>query len=404
MGYAKEATLLCAMLSERDIFKNARDESDLLSRFTHLQERDFNSQYINGFMAQEVIKQADLILKKLKNIQKISKYEGSFIPETIAVLLLLAYPDRLAKRRAKNDNRYKLSNAKGAVISVEDALFNEEYLVVANLHAHAKDSFINLAIAIDFATLEEYFANTIEIKEQLLYNKESKKFDLKESAHFLELELYSKPLALSKEHKMTPLLLELIQEEGLGLLTWSKRAKSLQDRIAFVNLHLDESMESLSDEVLLGSLDVWLEPFMGDVKSPKMLESLDIYPMLLSLVSWQNQQELSLLAPEKVSVPSGSNIFIDYSDITKPALYVKLQEMFGLEETPKIFNSQLALQIQLLSPAMRPIQITYDLSSFWKNSYTEVRKELRGKYKRHYWPENPYEAVATKNTKKHMMK
>jgi len=404
MGYAKEATLLCAMLSERDIFKNARDESDLLSRFTHLQERDFNSQYINGFVAQEVIKQADLILKKLKKIQKVSKYEGSFIPETIAVLLLLAYPDRLAKRRAKNDNRYKLSNAKGAVISVEDTLFNEEYLVVANLHAHAKDSFINLAMAIDFATLEEYFAHAIEIKEQLLYNKESKKFDLKESAHFLQLELYSKPLALSKEHKMTPLLLELIQEEGLGLLTWSKRAKSLQDRIAFVNLHLDESMESLNDEVLLDSLDVWLEPFMGDVKSPKMLESLDIYPMLLSLVSWQNQQELSLLAPEKVSVPSGSNIFIDYSDITKPALYVKLQEMFGLEETPKIFNSQLALQIQLLSPAMRPIQITYDLSSFWKNSYAEVRKELRGKYKRHYWPENPYEAVATKNTKKHMMR
>lgn len=404
MGYAKEATLLCAMLSERDIFKNARDESDLLSRFTHLQERDFNSQYINGFMAQEVIKQANLILKKLKNIQKVSKYEGSFNPETIAVLLLLAYPDRLAKCRAKNDNRYKLSNAKGAVISVEDALFNEEYLVVANLHAHAKDSFINLAMAIDFATLEEYFAHAIEIKEQLLYNKESKKFDLKESAHFLQLELYSKPLALSKEHKMTPLLLELIQEEGLGLLTWSKRAKSLQDRIAFVNLHLDESMESLSDEVLLDSLDVWLEPFMGDVKSPKMLESLDIYPMLLSLVSWQNQQELSLLAPEKVSVPSGSNIFIDYSDITKPALYVKLQEMFGLEETPKIFNSELALQIQLLSPAMRPIQITYDLSSFWKNSYAEVRKELRGKYKHHYWPEDPYEAVATKNTKKHMMK
>ncbi|MBL1245026.1 MAG: ATP-dependent helicase HrpB [Sulfurimonas sp.] len=404
MGYAKEATLLCAMLSERDIFKNARDESDLLSRFTHLQERDFNSQYINGFVAQEVIKQADLILKKLKKIQKVSKYEGSFIPETIAVLLLLAYPDRLAKHRAKNDNRYKLSNAKGAVISVEDALFNEEYLVVANLHAHAKDSFINLAMAIDFATLEEYFAHAIEIKEQLLYNKENKKFDLKEFAHFLELELYSKPLALSKEHKMTPLLLELIQEEGLGLLTWSKRAKSLQDRIAFVNLHLDESMESLSDEVLLDSLDVWLEPFMGDVKSPKMLESLDIYPMLLSLVSWQNQQELSLLAPEKVSVPSGSNIFIDYSDITKPALYVKIQEMFGLEETPKIFNSELALQIQLLSPAMRPIQITYDLSSFWRNSYAEVRKELRGKYKRHYWPENPYEAVATKNTKKHMMK
>ncbi|RUM64012.1 MAG: ATP-dependent helicase HrpB, partial [Sulfurimonas sp.] len=233
---------------------------------------------------------------------------------------------------------------------------------------------------------------------------ESKKFDLKESAHFLQLELYSKPLALSQKHEMTPLLLELLKQEGLKLLTWSKRAKSLQDRVSFVNQHLKKSMESLSENVLLETLDVWLEPFMGDVKSPKMLEYLDIYPMLLSLLSWQNQQELSSLAPEKVNVPSGSNIFIDYSDITKPALYVKLQEMFGLEDTPKIFNDTIALQIQLLSPAMRLIQITYDLSSFWKNSYAEVRKELRGKYKRHYWPEDPYQAVATKNTKKHMMK
>ncbi|SFV63976.1 ATP-dependent helicase HrpB [hydrothermal vent metagenome] len=403
MGYAQEASLLCAILGERDVFKNARDESDLLSRFTHLQERDFNSSYINSFVAQEVIKQADLIFKKLKKIQKVSRSEQAYDSDMIAVLLLLAYPDRLAKRRAKNDDRYKLSNAKGAVISVEDTLFNEEYLVVANLHAHTKDSFINLAMAIDLTILEEYFAHMIEIKEALLYNKESKKFDLKESAHFLQLELYSKALALSKEHEMTPLLLELIKQEGLELLTWSKRAKGLQDRVAFVNQHLDEPMESLSDEVLLGTLDIWLEPFMTSVKSPKMLESLDIYPMLLASLSWSNQQKLSSLAPEKVSVPSGSNIFIDYSDITKPALYVKLQEMFGLEDTPKIFNDTIALQIQLLSPAMRPIQITYDLSSFWKNSYAEVRKELRGKYKRHYWPQDPYEAIATKNTKKHMM-
>ncbi|MDF1879414.1 ATP-dependent helicase HrpB [Sulfurimonas sp. SAG-AH-194-C20] len=404
MGYAREATLLSAMLGERDVFKNARDESDLLSRFTHLKERDFDSAYIDGFVAREVIKQADFIFTKLKKMQNIVKKEQTYDADIIAVLLLLAYPDRLAKRRVKNDNRYKLSNAKGAILSVEDALFNEEYLVVANLHAHAKDSFINLAMAINLDIIEEYFSQTIKIKEQLLYNKESKKFDLKESAHFLHLELYSKPLALSAKHKMTPLLLDLIKQEGLELLSWSNRAKSLQDRVSFVNIHLEKPMESLSDEVLLNSLDIWLEPFMSDVKSPKMLESLDIYPMLLSLVSWENQQELSKLAPEKVSVPSGSNIFIDYSDITKPALYVKLQEMFGLEETPKIFNSTIALQIQLLSPAMRPIQITYDLSSFWKNSYAEVRKELRGKYKRHYWPEDPYEAVATKQTKKHMMK
>lgn len=399
MGYAYEATLLAAMLSERDIFKNSRDESDLLLRFTHLPERDINATYIDTFVAKEVLKQADFLFSKLKKIEKISQREESYNADIIAVLLLLAYPDRLAKQRTKNDNRYKLSNSKGAIISLENTLFNEEYLVVANLYAHAKDSFINLAMSIDLQRIEEYFSETIEIQEELLYNKETKKFDLRESAYFLHLELYSKLKALDKKHEMKPLIMKLIKEEGLGLLTWSKRAKSLQKRVAFVNLHLDEPFESLSDEDLLDSLDLWFEPFIQNVKSPKGLDSLELYPMLLSLLSWENQQAL-----ERLEVPSASKILIDYSDSEKPALYVKLQEIFGLEETPKILNETVALQIQLLSPAMRPIAITYDLSSFWKNSYGDVRKEMRGKYKRHYRPENPYEAVATKKTKKHMMK
>ena len=403
MAYAYEAALLSAMLSERDIFKYTKDESDLLTRYIHLLHNDFNSEYIDTFTAKEVLKQADFIFTKLKKMHKVIKREEAFNPDMMAVLLLLCYPDRLAKRRAKNDNRYKLSNAKGAIISQEDTLFNQEYLVVANLHADVKDSFIKLAMRIDLGTIEEYFEDKIETKEQLLYNKQTKKFDLRESAHFLDLELYSSPKPLSKKHAMKPLLLELIKTEGLELLPWSKRAKSLQDRVAFLNLHLKEPMPSLDDATLLENLSSWLEPFLEDIKSPKALETLELYQILLSKFSWQEQQDLDFLAPEKVTVPSGSNIYIDYSDVQKPALCVKLQEIFGLQETPKIFKESIALQVQLLSPAMCPIAITYDLSSFWKNSYGEVRKEMRGKYKRHYWPENPYEAVATKKTKKHMM-
>ena len=403
LGYAYEASLLCAILGEKDIFKNARDESDLLSRFTHLQERDLYSEYIHSFVAKEVLSQADFFFKKLQKSKQILKRDEPYSSDIIAVLLLLAYPDRLAKCRAKNENRYKLSNSKGAILSHEDSLFNEEYLVVANLNANVKDSYINLAMSIKLSSIEEYFSHMIEIRETLIYNKISKKFDLRESAHFLALELYSKPLQLSKNHDITKLLLTLIKDEGLELLTWSKKAKSLQQRVSFINARENESIESLSDEVLLDSLDIWLEPFLGGIKSVKAVQELELYPMLLSLLSWHNQQKLDLLAPQRVEVPSGSNIFIDYSDVEKPAIFVKLQEMFGLEQTPKILNDSVALQIQLLSPAMQPIQITYDISSFWKNSYAEVRKDLRGKYKRHYWPENPYEAVATKKTKKHMM-
>ena len=275
---------------------------------------------------------------------------------------------------------------------------------MANLNANVKDSYINLAMSVDLSRIEEHFSHMIEIRETLKFNKTTKKFDLRKSAYFLALELYSKPQQLDKNHDIKKLLLELVKEEGLELLTWSKKAKSLQERVAFVNARLEESLESLSDEVLLNSLDIWLEPFLGGVKSVKALQELELYPMFLSLLSWENQQKLDLLAPQKVEVPSGSNIYIDYSDEEKPAIHVKLQEMFGLEQTPTILGGNVALQIQLLSPAMRPIQITYDISSFWANSYAEVRKELRGKYKRHYWPENPYDAVATQKTKKHMMK
>ena len=404
IGYAYEATLLCAMLSEKDIFNNAQYESNLLSRFTHLLEKDLNSHYINTYLAKEVLKQSEYMYLKLKKIKKILKKQEPYNSEMMAVLLLLAYPDRLAKQRAKNDNRYKLSNSKGALIHQEDSLFNEEYLVVAHLGAHERDSFIYSAMSVSLALVEEHFSHHIMRKKSLEFNKENQKLDLKERVSFFALELYSKPLSLKKNENISTLLFELVQKEGLELLTWSQKAKNLQQRVAFVNAYGEDSMPRLDENTLLKSVDTWLKPFMNGISSVKDLQDLDLYSMLLSLLSWQEQEALEKLAPQKLEVPSGSKIFIDYSDEKKPALKVKLQEMFGLEKTPKIFDGSVPLQIQLLSPAMRPIQITYDISSFWENSYAEVRKELRGKYKRHYWPENPYEAVATSKTKKHMMK
>ena len=136
--------------------------------------------------------------------------------------------------------------------------------------------------------------------------------------------------------------------------------------------------------------------------SLKELKNIDIFIYLSSLISWDDLQVIEKLLPSTIKVPSTSNIKIDYSNIEIPILKVKIQELFGLKKTPKILNNSLDLQIHLLSPAFRPIQITYDLESFWENSYEEVRKELRGKYKRHYWPLNPYEAIATNKTKKNM--
>ena len=402
LGFAYEACLLASLLGEKDIFKNSSKDSDIASRFMHLYEKDFDSEYINRFRAKEVITSAEFFYRKLKSIKKVTNKNSSFDTQMLSVLLLFAYPDRLAKLRVKNDNKYILSNAKGALLHEEDSLFNQEFLVVANLHAHDKDSVINLALSITMEDIKEYFSSLIQKKESITYNKELKKFDIRESTHFLELQLYSKPVQSTKDLNFKKLLLDLVKKEGLEILTWSKKATSLKNRVNFLNKH--QEFIDFSDEILLNTLDAWLEPYLSGVTTIKALEALDVYNMLLSLLPWDKQQLLEKKAPTSVKVPSGSNIHIDYSDYKKPSMSVKIQEVFGLHETPKVLNNTLPLQVHLLTPAMTPMQITYDLQSFWENSYAEVRKEVRGKYKRHYWPEDPFEAIATSKTKKHMMK
>ncbi|MCD6433647.1 MAG: ATP-dependent helicase HrpB [Sulfurimonas sp.] len=402
LGFAYEACLLASLLGEKDIFKNSSQDSDILSRFIHLAEKDFDNVYINKYRAKEVIRGAEFFYRKLKSIKKVAKKSSSLNTEILSVLLLFAYPDRLARLRTNNDNKYILSNAKGAILHVEDSLFNQEYLVVANLHAHDKDSVINLALSITMTEIEQYFSSFIVNKESIVYNKIAKKFDIRENRYFLKLLLHSKPNQSTAKQNFEKLLLELVKKEGLEILTWSKKAIRLKNRVNFLNHH--QEFIDFSNETLLNTLDTWLEPYLSGATTIKGLEALDTYTMLLSLLPWDKQQLLETMAPPSVKVPSGSNIHIDYSDYEKPSMSVKIQEVFGLHETPKVLNNTLSLQIHLLTPAMTPMQITYDLKSFWENSYAEVRKEVRGKYKRHYWPEDPFEAVATSKTKKHMMR
>jgi len=402
LGFAYEASLLASLLGEKDIFKNSSKDSDILSRFIHLADKDFDSEYINRFRAKEVITSAEFFYKKLKSIKKVAKKSNPLNIKIIPVLLLFAYPDRLAKQRVKNDNKYILSNAKGAILHIEDSLFNQEYLVAANLHAHDKDSVINLALSITMAEIEQYFSSFIVKQDSITYNKELKKFDIREKSYFLKLLLHSKPSPAPAKQNFKKLLLELVRKEGLEILTWSKKATRLKTRVNFLNYH--QEFIDFSDETLLSTLEGWLEPYLSAVTTIKALEGLDVYTMLLSLLPWDKQQLLDTMVPKSIKVPSGSNIEIDYSDYEKPSMSVKIQEVFGLHETPRVLNNTLALQVHLLTPAMTPMQITYDLKSFWENSYAEVRKEVRGRYKRHYWPEDPFEAVATNKTKKHMMR
>ncbi len=403
MNYGYEACLLAAMLDEKDIFKNSYSSCDIKDRFMHLYNNDINNNFINRYIANDILTQAKFIYKKLKNI-RIQK-KDKFDIDKLGILLLFAYPDRLAKQRVRNNNRYKLSNGKGAIIDIEDTLYNENYLVVSNLLAKQKDSYINLACSITLDDIEDYFSSFIKDNQSIIYNKEKKKFDIKEHYYFLDLELYNKSKSDKSIKNITQLILELIYKEGLNFLNWSKKAETLKDKINFINKHMiNNNFPDFSDKWLLNNLDEWLKPYLNNIVEIKDIFSLDIYNILLNLINWDNQQLLDKLLPQSIKVPSGSNIYIDYSNLEIPMLKVRLQEMFGLDHTPKILNNTIALQIHLLSPAMKPIAITYDLKSFWENAYRDVRKDLRGKYKRHYWPESPHDAIATNKTKKNMDK
>ena len=190
-----------------------------------------------------------------------------------------------------------LSNAKGAILHFEDSLFNQEYLVVANLYAHDRDSIINQALSITMAEIEEYFSSFIVKRESITYNKEAKKFDIRESAHFLQLQLYSKPSQSSAKQNFKKLILDLVKKEGLGLLTWSKKATILKNRVNFLNHH--QEFVDFSDETLLNTLDTWLGPYLSGVTTIKALEALDVYTMLLSLLPWDKQQLLDTMADRK---------------------------------------------------------------------------------------------------------
>jgi ATP-dependent helicase HrpB len=395
------------MLIEKDIFTKQFSSSDIYERYIVLKEKDFFSTNLNTFTAKQVLKQAMYFYKRLKNLKTINKEKKSLTKDMLGVLLLFAYPNRLAKQRIKDDNRYKLSNAKGAIINAKDTLFNSEYLVVPNINAKEKDSIIHLASSISFEDIKKYFSSYIYKKDVVSYKKELNKLDIKTITYFLRLEISSKLNVNVSKDKYPDLFIDLIKKEGLSLLTWNQKARDLISRVNFINKNKKEYRLSINlptfDNVsILENIGEFLEPYIQNVRTIKHLADIDTFSMLKGLITWDNLQTLDILAPINIKVPSGSNIKIDYTNINTPTLAVKIQEIFGLKKTPMILNNQISLQVHLLTPALRPIQITYDLESFWTNSYLEVRKELRGKYKKHYWPENPLEAIATRKTKKFM--
>jgi ATP-dependent helicase HrpB len=321
--------------------------------------------------------------------------------ELLGVLLAFAYPDRIAKLRNDKSATYLLSNGKGAVLHPQDELFNSGFLVISDVDAKNTNANIYKAITITHAQIEEYLEEQIQTYEDVTWNEDQQRVETRKVSKLGSIILKELQTKNASEEKVLEVLLEELEELGIEALNWSKEAQVLKDRVNFVNAH-GMDFPDFSDIYLLENMDEWLAPYLTGITTLRACKSLDLHNILLGQMPFEQIKQLESLAPAKLKVASGSNIAIDYSNQEQPVLAVRLQEMFGTKSTPTVLNGKVKLMIHLLSPASRPMQMTQDLESFWTNTYDEVKKELRGKYKRHYWPDDPLEAQATSKTKKWM--
>jgi ATP-dependent helicase HrpB len=325
--------------------------------------------------------------------------------DILGVLLASAYPDRIARLRAQGDgSQYLLSNGRSADLPADDNLVGTEWLAVAELGGQVGKSVdrIYSATALNPKNFDDILSILVSEEEYVEWDYRKERFMAERRRLTGSILLSAEPLEQVSEQARAKALLGVVRKKGLDILPWSKNLRQWRARVMLLQRNEANSETNpwpdLSDDALLLTLESWLLPYLGQVKCLEDFESLDIKGMLRALLPWPLPLELERMAPERLAVPSGSSVAIDYSQ-DPPVLAVKLQEMFGCEETPTIADGRVALLIHLLSPGQRPLQITQDLAGFWRNGYQEVKREMKGRYPRHPWPDDPLQAVATRHTK-----
>jgi ATP-dependent helicase HrpB len=314
------------------------------------------------------------------------------------LILGLAYPDRIAQRRPGEGGRFLLRNGQGAFLEPQP-LSREEYLVAAELDGQARESRILLASPLTLEEIETHLANGIEQEDVIGWDAATRAVVSSSRVRLGALILREAPLRNPEPDRVVGALLEGIKRTGLHALPWTDAARRLQARLGFLH-RLDPAWTDCSDVALLQNLAAWLGPHLGGIRRLDDLGRLDLAGILLGMLRWDQRALLDEWAPSHIQVASGSRIPVDYSDPEAPVLAVRLQELFGVTETPRLGRSGIPVTLHLLSPASRPVQVTRDLAGFWRTTYFDVRRDLRGRYPKHHWPDDPLRAEPTNRAKR----
>lgn len=401
-GSAALACDLAALLSERDILKErdrSADLDDRLHALTVFRERGAGAMRAlggdPGFCRR--VDQASRQLRQL--LSKASTMASR--PVDPGSLVAAAYPDRIAQRRPGQPHHYKLASGRAAKLADHDRLALHEYLAVASLDAGKNEGRIFLAAPLDLADLEAATKTRITTHEEVVWDETTNTVTALRQRRLGALVLESRPLPNPPAAAIQAAMVAGIARLGLEALPWSEAARELQARVESLRHWQPEAgWPDLSAPHLAATLNDWLGPALTKIRSREQLGRLDLHAILLGLLPWEQQRALERLAPTHLTVPSGSRIRLQYhADGSAPVLAVRLQELFGLAETPTVAGGRVAAVLHLLSPARRPIQITQDLKGFWNTSYHAVKKELKGRYPKHHWPDDPWAAQPTSRAK-----
>jgi ATP-dependent helicase HrpB len=402
LGLATLACDLAALLGERDILRGAG--ADLHSRIALLSGESKAGRGAQGGAqrARQLARQFHGLLKRSPASEAVADPEH---PRWLGALLAFAYPDRVAQQRRPGGAEYRLANGRAALFAEADALMKHEWLVLADLGSRQgqREERIYLAADLDPLLFETVLAEQVSIREELDWDEREGVLRAERQRRLGELVLSREPLNGLDQETRSRALLGLVRRKGLALLPWTPELRQWQARVALLRaLDLQAQGHSdwpdVGDAALLQSLENWLQPYLGQVSRLSHFANLDLPGMLQNLLPWPLPQRLDELAPRSVQVPSGSRIALDYNE-QPPVLAVRLQELFGLAETPRIAGGRQVVKLHLLSPARRPVQVTQDLANFWRSTYAEVKKDLKGRYPKHYWPDDPLIAEPTARAK-----
>jgi ATP-dependent helicase HrpB len=399
---------LAALVSERDIFRTSRDErppqvgpSDLLERleFLHAWRRGSTG----GQRADAAgLKAVERVARQLERLVAPSTGDDRGVDEEEATarLLLAAYPDRLARRRGDEEGSYLLASGRGARLSPRSVARKAEFIVAVDVDGGGQgEGIVHLASEVGRELLHQECAGLIVQWDEIAWSEREKRIVAVKEERIGAIRLSSSAYTPSGED-LCPVILEAVRASRLELLDMGEAVRRLQGRVALLRRVLpEEGWPDLSDETLLETLEEWLGPHLGRVRTAQQLRALDVAALLLGQLDYRSQRLLDELAPTHLGVPSGSRIRLDYAAGDWPVLAVKLQELFGLADTPAIARGRVGVLLHLLSPAGRPIQVTRDLKGFWNGAYHEVKKELKGRYPKHPWPDDPWSALPTRRLK-----